>query len=83
VLLLALSCGLVITAGHGLGVPLAPLALGVFSGMSIAFLATRALLGRKATRRQRQARVLPGGRAVSGGYDLAKDKTTDDQRWLM
>jgi hypothetical protein len=81
--LLVLSFGFLIAAGHGLGIPLAPLALGLFSGMSLAFLATRALFRRKATPRSRPGRVLPGGRVAGGGYDLAKDKTTDDQRWLM
>ena len=82
ILLLVLSFGLLVAAGHALGIDAAPLAVGLLAGMSLAFVATRAIRRRKAAPR-RPGTVLPGGRVVSHGYDLAKDKTTDGQRWLM
>jgi hypothetical protein len=51
--------------------------------MSLAFFATRVMRRRKAAPRSRSGRGLPSGSVMSGGYDLAKDKTTDGQRWLM
>ena len=82
VLLLGLAFGILGAAGHALGVAAAPLAIGLLGGMSLAFFATRALRRRKSAPRSRAARPLPGHRPGSG-YDLAKDKTTDGQRWLM
>ena len=38
---------------------------------------------RTETPRSRSGRVFPGDRLARSGYDLAKDKTTDGQRWLM
>lgn len=81
-LLLGLSFGILVAAGHALGVAAAPLAVGLLGGMSLAFFATRAIRRRKAAPRTRAARTLPGQRRGSG-YDLAKDTTTDGQRWLM
>jgi hypothetical protein len=83
VLLLALSSGVVVTLGGALGIAPAPLALGVLSGIALGFLVTRRRLGRRPAPRAKPEHVLPGGRKVGRAYDLAKDRTTDAQRWLM
>jgi hypothetical protein len=82
-LLLGLSFTVVLAAGRALGIAAAPLAVGLLGGMSLAFFATRALRRRKAAPRSRAPRTLPAHRVGRPGYDLAKDKTTDGQRWLM
>ena len=83
-LLAALGSGLVLAAVRALGLPILPLGIGVLCGAALVLVA-------KAWRRQRRAaraalrshrrsapKTLPGRR-----YDLAKDRTTDSQRWLM
>ncbi len=82
-LLLVLSFGFLVAAGQALGIAAAPLAIGLLCGMSLAFFATRARFRPKASPRSRPGRELPAGPVGRHGYDLAKDKTTDGQRWLM
>ena len=82
--LLALCAGSLLTTVHALGLPTLPLALGVLCGAGLVLCAEGWRRRRRATRaalrgRRRAAPTgLPGRR-----YDLAKDRTTDGQRWLM
>jgi hypothetical protein len=85
-LLLALGVSLVLTVARLLGLPLPPLLLGLACGLGVAILSDRWRRrgkGRGAEGRSARLRVLSGGRAVGGNYDLAKDRSTDSQRWLM
>jgi predicted PurR-regulated permease PerM len=85
-LLLALGLGLMFPVARLVGLPLLPLALGLSCGVALAVLADRLRRRRKAREpetRPSRVRVLPGGKTVSRNYDLAQDRSTDGQRWLM
>ena len=83
-LLASLCAGSLLTMVHGLGLPTLPLALGVLFGAGLVLCAEGWRRRRRATRAALRGRPratpagMPGRR-----YDLAKDRTTDGQRWLM
>ena len=86
VLLSSLCAGLLLSFAHALRMPVLPLAIGLVSGALFFYLAGRARRRKRSARgggRAARPRVLAGGRLLTGSYDLAKDKTTDGQRWLM
>jgi peptidoglycan/LPS O-acetylase OafA/YrhL len=85
-LLLALGLGLMFPVARLTDLPLFPLALGLACGVVLVVLADRLRRRRKAREpetRVSRVRVLPGGKSVGRNYDLAKDRSTDGQRWLM
>ncbi|HVQ29498.1 MAG TPA: hypothetical protein VMV21_07970 [Vicinamibacteria bacterium] len=83
-LLALIGAGTLLTVVHAWGLPTLPLVVGLLSGGGL-------VLGLEAWRRQRRAAraALRGRRRASTApttshrYDLAKDRTTDSQRWLM
>jgi hypothetical protein len=85
-LLLGLAATLGTTIGLGLDLSLRAVLVGAFAGALIV-----TALHRLRLRRHRRAkaehehrlRVLPGGRRLERGYDLAQDDSTDEQRWPM
>jgi hypothetical protein len=81
--LLALSLGFLLAGARALGLALLPLAVGLLAGLTIALLADRYRRRARTRARTRHLGVLPGGRVVGRHYDLRRDRTTDDQRWLM
>ena len=84
--LLAVGLGLMLPVARLTDLPLFPLALGLASGVALVVLADRLRRRREAREPENRAsrlRVLPGGRSLGRNYDLAKDRSTDGQRWLM
>jgi hypothetical protein len=83
-LLAVLGAGTLVTMAHAWGLPTLPLVVGLLCGGGL-------VLGLEAWRRQRRASraALRSRRRASTAaptghrYDLAKDRTTDSQRWLM
>jgi Flp pilus assembly protein TadB len=77
---------LLLSLARAAHLPLLPLAAGLVSGALIAWITLRGRLRRKRERnapRSLRNKVLAGGRPLTGAYDLAQDKSTDGQRWLM
>jgi hypothetical protein len=82
--LAALGSGIVLAAVHAVGLPTLPLGIGVLSGAGLVLLVEAWRRRRRASRAalrgpRRTVPKAPPGRH----YDLAKDRTTDSQRWLM
>ena len=82
--LASVCAGLLLTTVHALGLPTLPLAFGVLCGAGLVLCAE----GWRRRRRAAQAALRNRRRAAPQGmpgrrYDLAKDRTTDGQRWLM
>jgi len=77
-----LALGLALGGGLDrlLGLRAVAFCLGLAAGLAI-----MAAVGRRRWRRTAAAPRPKGRRAQSGGprYDLASDRSTDDQRWLM
>ena len=84
-LLASLGTGLVLSVARLLALPLVPLTVGLLCGAAFVALAHRARRrkARATLARPNRPRVLPGGRTMGRKYDLAKDRSTDGQRWLM
>ncbi len=85
-LLVTLCAGVLLTLAHALGLPMLPLGLGLLCGAGLVLFAEGVRQKRKARRAahsSRRDRVPPAARRLGRGYDLAKDRTTDGQRWLM
>ena len=86
--LVTLFAGVLLTLAHAhaLGLPTLPLGLGVACGAGLVLFAEgvrRSREARRAARRSRRGRALLGARGPRRSYDLARDRTTDGQRWLM
>jgi hypothetical protein len=82
--LAALASGIVLATVHAVGLPTLPLGIGVVSGAAVVLLVEAWRRRRRATRatlrgHRRAVPKAPPGRH----YDLAKDRSTDSQRWLM
>jgi hypothetical protein len=83
-LLAAIGAGTLVTLVHAWGMPTLPLVVGLLCGGGL-------VLGLEVLRRHRRAaraalrgrRRAPAAAPTSHRYDLAKDRTTDSQRWLM
>jgi len=84
-LLSGICACLILSLAHVVHLPLLPLGIGLGCGAVLAYLAGRARFRKRTTRGSaRTARPkMTEGRELSAGYDLAKDKSTDGQRWLM
>jgi hypothetical protein len=86
-LVLVLVAGLVAPLGLRLGGRYWAFYVGLGAALLLAFGWVERFWKRRAAPRPPRARgklrVLPGGRANGKDIDLAKDETTDSQRWLM
>jgi hypothetical protein len=83
-LLAALGAGTLLTTVYALGLPALPLAIGVLCGAGLVLCAEAWRQRRRAARAALRGRRRPASASVPGShYDLAKDRTTDSQRWLM
>ena len=82
--LAVIGAGTLVTTAHALGLATLPLALGVLAGAGLVL----ATFGWRRKRRAARAALRGPRRSPSHGlpgrrYDLARDRTTDAQRWLM
>jgi threonine/homoserine/homoserine lactone efflux protein len=85
-LLAGICASLLLSLAHVVRVPVLPLGIGLACGALLAYLAGRARLRKRTTRggaRVARPKVPTADREMGSGYDLAKDKSTDGQRWLM
>ena len=84
--LVTLCAGVLLTLAHALGLPTLPLGLGVACGAGLVLFAEGLRQSREARRaalRKSRGRLPLGTRGPRRSYDLARDRTTDGQRWLM
>jgi hypothetical protein len=81
--LVVLAVAALLVAARALALPLLPLAIGLLGGIAIALVTDRYRRRARTRARVRHPRVLAGGRVVGRHYDLRRDRSTDDQRWLM
>jgi len=82
---LGASAGIGALLGLWLGARAWPLEIGVIVAVLLCLRYGRRLRGKREKsapppRTRDKLRVIPGGKS---GYDLAKDDSTDSQRWLM
>ena len=82
--LASLCAGFLLTTVHALGLPTLPLALGILCGAGLVLCAEGWRRRRRAARAAQRSRRRAAPQGAPGRrYDLAKDRTTDGQRWLM
>jgi hypothetical protein len=82
-LLLFSAVGFLAATARVFSLPVLPLVVGLLCGVAIALLADRYRQRARTRARSQRPRVLPGGRVLGRHYDLRRDRSTDDQRWLM
>ena len=83
-LLASLCAGSLLASVHALGLPTLPIGLGVLCGAGLVLCAEGWRRRRRAARTALRSRRRAGSAPIPGRrYDLAKDRTTDGQRWLM
>ena len=82
--LACLCAGFVLTTGNLLGLSTLPVGVGVLCGAGLVLCAEGFRRRRRAIRAAARGRRRPAPTGLPGRrYDLAKDRSTDGQRWLM
>jgi type IV secretory pathway VirB6-like protein len=84
-LLVALCASSLLSVAYALGLPTLPLGLGLLCGAGLVLFAEGLRRRRRAAQSalRSRRRATTADQAMGRRYDLAKDRTTDGQRWLM